>query len=267
MRLDGWFYCSDGGQARQVLTASGLQLCSLVDLCVAEGLYIPHRFKRPYVRSKENGTPYVTGSSIQLADPLQGCAYLSNKLLISGREKLMLKPGTILVTCSGDIGRVVYVNNLFEEAVGSPDLLRVEPDPTKVLPGYLYTFLSSPMGRGLLSRGTYGGVIPHIETAHVLDLPVPRLEDKTEAAIHRCIVDAALRREEANWKLTQARSRVYDVTSLPRYELAPVGRNLKGVRTFSVSQTIIGHRLEARFHDTFVREMQRVIRSNPTCEW
>lgn len=266
-RLDAAFYCSGGAKARKALASSSIRLQPLASVCVPEGIYIPHRFKRPYVRDPEYGVPYLTGSDIVLADPLQGCAYLSRRPgMIPDKERLVLRPGTILVTSSGDPGRAVFVNELFAGAIGSPDILRIVPDAARIPPGYLFAFLASDIGRGLLTQGTYGGVIPHIEAVHVLDLPVPRLDGSIELAIHERIEQAAAKRVEANRKLQRARARIYEITGLPRYERAPVGRNLAGARTFTVSHSSLGHRLEARYHDVLVREMQERIRLNSACD-
>src|SRR5689334_7114728 len=98
-RLDGGYYCSDGALARKVLASSRYSQNLLEAVCVPKGIFIPHRFKRPYVRDPHHGFPYITGSDIALADPLHGCSYLSNRPgMIPHRERLMLEPGTILVT-------------------------------------------------------------------------------------------------------------------------------------------------------------------------
>lgn len=266
LRLDAGFYCSAGAKARRLLASSPLTLDTLESVCVPGGVYIPPRFKRPYVRDPEHGVPYLTGSDIVLADPLHGCAYLSRRPgMIPHKDRLVLRPGIILVTSSGDPGNAVYVNELFNGAVGSPDILRIVPDPLSVPPGYLFAFLVSDMGRGLLTQGTYGGVVPHIEAVHVLDLPLPRLNRETELAIHHRIEQAAAKRVQAKCGLSAARERVYEITGLPRYGSAPLGRNLIGVRTFTVSHSTLGHRLEARFHDVLVREMQTAVRQNNRC--
>lgn len=216
-RLDGAFYCSEGMLARRALASSGLSLHNLEDLCVPAGLYIPHRFKRPYVRDPRFGIPYITGSSINLADPLQGCAYLSRDLrLIRDRSRLMLKPNTIVVTSSGKPGTPVYINDLFEGAIGSPDLLRIIPDSAIIPSGYLYAFLASPIGNALLTQGTYGGVIPHIEASHVRDVPVPRLNTSAELAIHNLIQQAAEKRVKASRKLDEVDTLVHRITGLPQ---------------------------------------------------
>jgi type I restriction enzyme, S subunit len=215
-RLDGWYYSSEGARAWRAIESTEVRVDALSALCVLGGLYIPHRFKRPYVRDPKYGIPYITGSSISLADPLQNCAYLSSRPgAIPGQDSLMLKPGTILVTASGIPGIAVYVNDLFLGTVGSPDLVRVLPDTAQVRPGYLYSFLSSPVGRGMLARGTYGGVIPHIEAEHIADLPIPRLAARVEEAIHERVEVAATKRVETNWKLREADLAYLALVELP----------------------------------------------------
>jgi type I restriction enzyme S subunit len=249
------------------MVTAGYDQRPLESLCVPGGIYIPHRFKRPYVRDPRYGLPYITGSDIGLAEPLHGCAYLSSKPgMVPHREKLMLEPGTILVTSSGDPGKPVYVSELFRGAIGSPDLLRIVPDQNRVSAGYLYAFLASPLGRGLLTQNTYGGVIPHIEAFHVLDIPVPRLNAGVEQEISCCIEQASANRVEANQLLKSAREQVYAATRLPRYDEAPVGRNLNGLRTYAIPRSSLGNRLEGRFHDIFVRDMHAAIRNNPHCD-
>ena len=67
----------------------------------------------------------------------------------------------------------------------SEDVLRVVPDPDRILPGYLYAFLSSKFGVPLVVGGTYGAIIQHIEPHHIANLPVPRLGEEIEARAHR----------------------------------------------------------------------------------
>ena len=64
----------------------------------------------------------------------------------------------------------------------SEDVLRVVPDPDRILPGYLYAFLSSKFGKSLVVGGTYGAIIPHIEPHHIASLPVPRLGEELESS-------------------------------------------------------------------------------------
>jgi len=176
------------------------RLDRLADVCVPGGVFIPGRFKRIYVDDPVHGVPYLTGGDILRADPVSGAKFLSRRYT-SNIDELALHPRMTLITCSGTIGNTVYVNRVFEGSVGSPDLIRVIADPDKIPPGYLYAFLSSPLGRALIEQKTYGAVIPHIEAHHVVDLPIPRLDAAMEERIHGLIEQAAQLRAEANDEL------------------------------------------------------------------
>ena len=73
----------------------------------------------------------------------------------------------------------------------SEHVMNVVPDPDRILPGYLYAFLSSKFGVPLVVGGTYGAIIQHIEPHHIANLPVPRLGEKIETRVHRLIQEAA----------------------------------------------------------------------------
>jgi type I restriction enzyme S subunit len=73
----------------------------------------------------------------------------------------------------------------------SQDVLKVVPDPNRILPGYLYALLSSKFGVPLVVGGTYGAVIPHIEPHHIASLPVPRLGENVEIQVHALVQEAA----------------------------------------------------------------------------
>lgn len=191
------------------------RLESLEEVCVPGGIFIPSRFKRIFVDDPEHGAPYLTGGSIMQADPLAGAKLLSYRFT-QNMDELALRERMILVTCSGTIGNAVYVNANFEGAVGSPDLLRIVADPEKIPPGYLYAFLSSPLGRALIEQKTYGAVVPHIEAHHVTDLPIPRLNPLTEERIQQSIEQAAALRVEANILLAEAQGRLLELSKMPR---------------------------------------------------
>ena len=227
-RLDGSYHASDGVKAlrfvrqwaglppipaapkagrvvERTLSYGSRRLDTLGEVCVSDGIFIPSRFKRIFVDDPEHGAPYLTGGSIMQADPLRGAKLLSYRFT-RNMDKLVLRERMILVTCSGTIGNSAYVNANFKGAVGSPDLLRIVADSTKIPPGYLYAFLSSSMGKAIIEQKTYGAVVPHIEAHHMVDLPIPRLDPATEQRIHELVERAASLRVSANQKL----KRVYE---------------------------------------------------------
>lgn len=212
----------------------------LEEVCVPNGVFIPSRFRRIFVDDSEHGAPYLTGGSIMQADPLVGAKRLSYRFT-SNMDELALKERMTLVTCSGTIGNTVYVNANFVGAVGSPDLLRIVADPCQILPGYLYAFLGSPLGRALIKQKTYGAVVPHIEAHHVLDLPIPRLDAATEQRIHDLVERAAALRVEALRLQGDARQLASASLGVDLSQLATVR-----LQVIPISR--LDQRLEATYH-------------------
>jgi len=59
--------------------------------------------------------------------------------------------------------------------IGSDNVLKVIPDESKILPGYLYTFLTSKFGVPMIIKGEGGSVVTYLDPNRVHSIPVPRL--------------------------------------------------------------------------------------------
>lgn len=104
----------------------------------------------------------------------------------------------ILVTCSGmNLGRAVWTRADMAGLVASHDLIRIAPDTSSVLPGYLFAFVSSRYGHAYIRKQIYGGNIKHVEPDHLAKLPVPRLGKTIEERCHQLVADAAELRSRA----------------------------------------------------------------------
>lgn len=105
--------------------------------------------------------------------------YISHRQA-SSKNELFVKEGWILMTCSGSVGDVVYVDKHLSQFVYTHDLIRIIPrnEDTQL---YLFGFLSSKIGKTLSNHFKYGSVIQHLEAFHIQDIPVPILyEYQTE---------------------------------------------------------------------------------------
>lgn len=192
-RLDCNPYMSGALEARDTLKKLKVRKDGLSSLTAgyAGGIYNGPMFKRNYVESPDYGVPFVSSGSLLQSD-LSGLPLLSRKDAESSRlSYLRLQPGTTIISCSGTIGRMTFVRPSMDGVWSSQDLLKVVPDPERILPGYLYAFLSSRYGVPLVVSGTYGAIIQHIEPEHIADLPIPRFGATFEDAIHRKIDEAA----------------------------------------------------------------------------
>ena len=202
LRLDCGPYMSGAMEARKILEDLSVPKQELRELTAGHdgGIYNGPQFRRTYVDSKDYGVPFLGSSSVLAAD-LSNLPLLSNKDAHSAKlSHLKLSEGTTLITCSGTIGRMAYARSEMEGMWTSQHVLKVVPDRSKILPGYLYAYLSSKFGVPLVTSGTYGAIIQHIEPHHIAQLPVPRLASTTEKEIHILVNEAAVLRAEASKK-------------------------------------------------------------------
>lgn len=163
---------------------------------VTKAIYHAGRESRQWVDSLEYGVPFLGAGQLQKAD-------LSNLPLISKKQVadtplFVVRKGWTLITRSGTIGKMAYARDEMDGLAVSEDVLRVVPDSEKIASGYLYAFLSSKFGAPLITCGTYGAIIQHLEAEHLTGLLIPRFGTVLEGEIHRLIEKAAELRSQAS---------------------------------------------------------------------
>ncbi|WP_447899783.1 methylation-associated defense system restriction endonuclease subunit S MAD5 [Stenotrophomonas sepilia] len=199
-RLDCNPYMSGALEARDTLKQLKMRKDALSTLTKghAGGIYNGPMFKRNYVDSAEYGVPFISSGSMLLAD-LSTLPRLRRLDAESGRlSYLRLRPGMMMISCSGTVGRMTYVRPDMDGVWSSQDVLKVVPNPERVPSGYLYAFLSSRYGVPLVVSGTYGAIIQHIEPEHIAELPVPRFGPVFEQEVAQLIDAAAAERVAAS---------------------------------------------------------------------
>lgn len=199
LRLDAKCHLSEGRVAKVKVLKSPYKVEPLSN--VTQNIYNGARFKRYYVEDKENGIPFM-GSSDMLKSDQQDLKLISKKYS-KNVDKLLLNKDWVLVSCSGTIGNTVYTNKDFEDKTASQHIMRIIPKEN-IKSGFLYAYLSSIYGYNLLTQGTYGAVIQHIEPHHIENLPVPIFPKEKQQQIHQLIVEASELRVEANRLLNEA---------------------------------------------------------------
>jgi type I restriction enzyme, S subunit len=195
LRLEASTYASGGLEARDKILKSGWNWKRLDVLC---DIFNGPRFVRSYVRDPKRGIPFLSSSDMLLADP-QGVPFLSLKntspVLM---EKLTIRTGWTLISCSGTIGRTVFVRSDMEGMTASQHVMRTVIKDPVIWPGYLFAFLTSSLAQSMIKQKTYGNVIQHIEPQHIGDLPVPLPDDIEQQCIHNMVMSAARDRTEAS---------------------------------------------------------------------
>lgn len=164
----------------------------------------PHRLKGIQV-GPESGMPFLTATQVFDMRPVVRKWLAPSKTnQVASRT---VEKGTILVTCSGNVGDPVIAYAAHEGAIVSHDLLRVLPHSPNDR-GSLYCFLRSRFGRAMLRSSRYGSVVKHLEPEHVLEVPVPDVPDVLAALLNRRIAEVFELREQA-YRDTLEAERIY----------------------------------------------------------
>lgn len=194
-RLDGSFHVPIVKSIKEHLQNHAGAVTTVGDEQVIKDIILPGRFKRVYVEEGQ-GQVFFSGKDIMELDPSDK-KYLSfsqhDKRI---KEQLTIHQNMILVTCSGTIGKVAIVPEHWDGWAMTHDIIRLVPQES--LEGYLYIWLQSPFAYKLIEAMSYGSVVPHIEKAHIKEVPVPILKDhEVQTKINRIALEANSMRYEA----------------------------------------------------------------------
>lgn len=174
-RLDCGPFVKGGMEALKILEHLNCPKDALVELTKdgINGMYHVGQDKIMWATDAERGVPFLRSADILRADT-------SYQLLISRKQvannPLFICPeGATLITRSGTIGRMMYARKGFDNVAISQDVLKVVPETEKISSGYLYVFLTTKFGLPIVTGGTFGSIITHIEAENIANIPVPRL--------------------------------------------------------------------------------------------
>ncbi len=141
-RLDSSPYVSGAFEAKVLLETLRAEKVPLRQLTV--NIFHAGREGRRYVETPEYGVPFLGSTDILNAD-LSTLPLLS-KRQVASNPLFTLQEGWTLITRSGTVGRMAYVRPDMAGMACSEDVMRVVPNANKILPGYLYAYLSSRFG-------------------------------------------------------------------------------------------------------------------------
>jgi len=199
-RFDASFHLSDGVLAKVHVCKSPYGCRMIGD--VAERIFHAGRWKRTYVSNPDYGIELI-GSSDMLKSDLNNIKLISRKYTPDIEDK-NLKKGWILISCSGTIGNTVFTTKEHAEKLASQDVIRLVPNNI-LRSGYVYAFLSTKYGYSLLTQGTFGAVIQHIEPENVSVIPIPDFPQEFQQKVDDLIQESAKLREESEILLHAAK--------------------------------------------------------------
>lgn len=202
------------------------------------------RLKRNYVTPEHENSIGFIGSSEMLdiyPRPV--------KFMVDGEKvhDLHVKEGTVLLSRSGTIGNVTFVNKTLSKFLVSEHAIRLECTDNS---GYVYTFLKTKIGKKLVCSNIYGAVIQQIEPAHLTMVPVPDAPKETKERIHNLIVESFKLRDESNELIDQATALLIDELKLPSISEFKQNniKNSANVNAFSVKLSNLAGRVDASYH-------------------
>lgn len=202
------------------------------------------RLKRNYVTPEHENSIGFIGSSEMLdiyPRPV--------KFMVDGEKvhDLHVKEGTVLLSRSGTIGNVTFVNKTLSKFLVSEHAIRLECTDNS---GYVYTFLKTKIGKKLVCSNIYGAVIQQIEPAHLTMVPVPDAPKEIKERIHNLIVESFKLRDESNELIDQATALLIDELKLPSISEFKQNniKNSANVNAFSVKLSNLAGRVDASYH-------------------
>lgn len=138
---------------------------------------LPSPFTRVWADDETHGLPYVNATDLISYTALGVPEKMRFLSLVSDTdiERLLLREGTLLVTCSGTLGRVYIVPPSMSGWAGTHDLVRVKPHDG-ALTGYLLAYLRSNYAQTQLLADGYGGQVDHLTDRHVGACLVPEMD-------------------------------------------------------------------------------------------
>lgn len=199
-RFDAPVHLSEGVSAKRLMQSCPYKLLTIGD--VSERVWHAGRWRRVYVNNPNTGIVLLGSSAILKSD-------LSKEKMISvkyteDKEDKALKKGWTLISCSGTIGNCAFANAQHAEKLASQDVIRVSPNNI-LREGVIYAFLASKYGYSMLTQGTFGSVIQHIEPENVKAIPIPQFPDSFQKEVDDLMQESARLREEATDELEEAK--------------------------------------------------------------
>ncbi|WP_411815812.1 hypothetical protein [Gordonia sp. SND2] len=248
-RFEASTFLTDGFGLRQGLE----EVASTVPFADLVRVWMPNRLKG-YPVDEGRGLPYLSAGQVFESQP-RVRKWLAEGMLANA-DSLRVDRSWILLSRSGEVGRVTAVYDEHIDKIISDDLLRVDPKDSADY-GWLYAYMKTPTFFSIARSAQYGHMIKHLEPEHVLSMPVA-MPDKAE---RRDIGDAAERalsmRQSARRLQTEADA-LY--ASLVNPDETPVDEMI--FATIGVTDALSGRRrLEGQYHRSDVLQIENMVRT------
>lgn len=253
-RSDASYHLSEGQHVQRSIASSPYPLLSIRQ--VADDIFIGNRARRVYVKNAKYGIPFLSSSDILKAD--LDNVKLASKKYTPDIERMSLKKGWTLISRSGTIGNCAFANAKHAQKLASEHVIRLIPNNI-LREGLIYAYLASKYGHSLLTQGTFGAVIQHIEPAFVGSIAIPQFPESFQQEVDDLIQKSARLREEASDALE------YAIGYFDTLFLMPFKESCLGKVSSKEILTSINKRFEASFHISEGKDIDKYIKEH--YEW
>lgn len=199
-RLDGSYHVPVARTAIKLVRQAKYEPVQLVQ--IIDNVFLPPRFKRTYV-GQNYGVPFLQGSHLPQMYP-HDLKYISRNVNKKQVKQCLIKPGWILLTRSGTIGRIGLVPSTMKNWAASEHMIRIVAQENTSHPGYIAAFLSTPYGQHQLKSKIYGAVVDELTETDTKAVWIPNAPYEIQKQIGDKVVEAYEKKEQANQIETEA---------------------------------------------------------------
>lgn len=219
--------------------------------------YYGGRAKRNYVSKNTDGAAGFLGSAEMLNVYPKPIKFLSSNIV--NIEPFKVDIGTILISRSGTIGNLTYVNKTLSKNLVSEHAIRII---AKKYSGYLLTYLKTQTGQTLIKNNIFGAIVDQIEPQHFENIVVPNAPENLKKEIHNLIVQSYDLRDDSNELISKAENILYQELNLKPIEeiKTEMFNNDAGFRNYSTKLSSVNLRFDGSYSQPVFNEIFKHIK-------
>ena len=216
--------------------------------------YYGSRLKRNYIDKYRDDAIGFIGSSEMLdikPEPVKFMSKNDTKI-----NEVKVKENTILISRSGTIGKIAFVNKTLSKLLVSEHAIRLECNEH---PGYIYAYLKSEIGQLIIKSKRYGAVIQEIEPEHLAEIPIINASNNIKNKIDKLIKKSYSLIDESNELLDKAERLLIEELKFPQIrELLSEDKP----EVFNMKLSYINNRFDVSYHLPVVEKINEYLIKN-----
>ena len=256
LRLEASTFNLDREHALRKLEHSRYEVVKLSEEGGLIDCFYGPRSKRRYLSKTDSTSIGFLGSSEMLDINPKPVKFVApdNPMI----KKLRLEYGMILISRSGTIGNVTFVNKTLQKYLVSEHAIRLIVND---YPDFVYAYLKTDVAQNLLHSEKFGSVILEIEPESFVNMPIPNPPNEVKDKIHNLILSSYNKRDKSNELIDQATQILVDELELPsleklRKEAFSYSRE---INSFDIKLSSLDGRLEASYHVPIIQTIEKHI--------